>query len=122
MAANAGTNEREVDALTHAVMELLEERASRGGRSGVPMGELVDALVRRGHQDRDVELAIWRVMQTRRATPNGFVCRVLRQRAPGRDIHTRTYEFTLIPWSAEHDAQLDLPEIGSTDPAAIAGE
>lgn len=110
-----------MDALTHAVLQLLEERSGDGGRAGVPMGELVDALVQRGHHDRDVELAVWRLMQARRATPNGFVCRVLRRRAPGRDIHTRTYEFTLIPWSADSDAQLDLPEIAA-DPAAIAGE
>ena len=124
MAGDGGAQEREVEALTHAVLDLLVELVDGGGaQQGVPMGELVDRLVSRGHKDRDVELAVWHLLQQREVTPNGFVCRVLRQRAPGRDKLTRSYEFTLIPWSADQDAQLDLPEImGGSSRPAIAGE
>ena len=114
MAAEAGPDPREVGALTHAVLDLLDELSGGDKGNGVGMGELVDRLEARGHRDRDVEQAIWQLMQERRITPNGFVCRLLKTKAPGRSRRSRTYEFTLIPWSAERDAQLDLP--------AMAGE
>lgn len=108
-----GSDEREVSALKPAVLELLEELANAAS-AGVSMGELVDRLEARGHRERDVEQAIWQLLQERRLTPNGFVCRTIRAKAPGRARRIRSYEFTLIPWSVEQDAQLDFP--------AMAGE
>jgi hypothetical protein len=94
-----------------AVLALVEAH----GDQGVTMGKIVDRLVADGGSEQEVELAIWRLIQRRRLTPNGFVCRKVRkpgQGGPG--VETRTYEFVLIPWSPALDAQLDL-DLGDDD-------
>ena len=90
------------DDLQDAVLTFVERQAE----SGVTMGKIVDQLVADGAPEQAVELAIWRLFQRRRLTPNGFVCRKVRKGGPGSE--TRTYEFVLIPWSPALDAQLEL--------------
>lgn len=93
------------DQLQDAVLALVEAHAE----TGVTMGKIVDRLVADGGPEQDVELAIWRLMQRRRLTPNGFVCRKVRKPSQsGRGGETRTYEFVLILWSPALDAQLEL--------------
>jgi hypothetical protein len=73
------------------------------------MGKIVDRLVADGAPEQEVELAIWNLIQRRRITPNGFVCRKVRKPTQdGGGLETRTYEFVLIPWSPALDAQLEL--------------
>jgi hypothetical protein len=85
------------------------EKASRGGSRGVAMGALVDELVGLGHTAEAVEQAIWELLASRRLTPSGFVCRVVRRRDElGELVQARSYELMLAPWSAELDRQLDL--------------
>lgn len=96
------------DDLQDAVLAFVERHAE----AGVTMGRIVDQLVADGAPEQTVELAIWRLIQRRRLTPNGFVCRKVRKGAPGSE--SRTYEFVLIPWSPALDAQLELDLSGST--------
>ncbi|MFO7565958.1 MAG: hypothetical protein R6X02_25165 [Enhygromyxa sp.] len=104
------------DQLQDAVLTVVERHAD----TGVTMGKIVDRLVADGAPEQDVELAIWRLIQRRRLTPNGFVCRKVRKPAQdGVGTETRTYEFVLIPWSPALDAQLEL-DLGE-DPAGAAG-
>jgi len=90
------------DDLQDAVLSFVERHAE----GGVTMGKIVDHLIADGAPEQAVELAIWRLIQRRRLTPNGFVCRKVRKGAPGSE--SRTYEFVLIPWSPALDAQLEL--------------
>lgn len=90
------------DDLQDAVLTFVERHAE----GGVTMGRIVDQLVADGAPEQAIELAIWRLIQRRRLTPNGFVCRKVRKGAPGSE--SRTYEFVLIPWSPALDAQLEL--------------
>lgn len=90
------------DELQAAVLSYVEHQPE----AGVTMGRIVDHFVAEGAPEQDVELAIWRLIQRRRLTPNGFVCRKVRKGGPGSE--TRTYEFVLIPWSPALDNQLEL--------------
>ena len=91
--------------LQESVLTIVEAQ----GKAGVTMGKIVDRLVADGGAERDIELAIWNLIQRRRLTPNGFVCRKVRKPgASGVTSETRTYEFVLIPWSPALDAQLEL--------------
>ncbi|HLT39936.1 MAG TPA: hypothetical protein VK034_26830 [Enhygromyxa sp.] len=104
------------DQLQDAVLSVVERHAD----TGVTMGKIVDRLVADGAPEQEVELTIWRLIQHRRLTPNGFVCRKVRK--PNQDgvgTETRTYEFVLIPWSPALDAQLelDLSDRGTGDHA-----
>ena len=90
------------DAMQQTVLALVEAHAD----SGVTMGKIVDLLVADGGDEQAIEMAIWQLIQRRRLTPNGFVCRKVRK--PSLGAETRTYEFVLIPWSPALDAQLEL--------------
>ncbi|PRP90743.1 hypothetical protein ENSA5_61770 [Enhygromyxa salina] len=93
------------DQLQDAVLALVETH----GDAGVTMGKIVDRLVGDGASEQAVELSIWRLIQARRLTPHGFVCRKVRKPSQsGQGGETRTYEFVLISWSPALDAQLDL--------------
>jgi len=96
------------DPLQLTVLALVEAQ----GEDGVTMGKIVDRLVSDGANEREVELAIWRLIQRRRLTPNGFICRKVRK--PSQGAETRTYEFVLIPWSPALDAQLELDLSGTS--------
>jgi hypothetical protein len=108
------------DPLQDAVLSLVEAH----DQSGVTMGKIVDRLVADGGNEQDVELAIWRLIQRRRLTPNGFVCRKVRKsNQGGGEVETRTYEFVLIPWSPALDAQLELDlghDVGGGGPVPSA--
>lgn len=91
-----------LDAMHQTILTLVEAHKD----SGVTMGKIVDRLVADGGQEQEVELAVWQLIQHRRLTPNGFVCRKVRKPSSGGE--TRTYEFVLIPWSPALDAQLEL--------------
>lgn len=85
------------------------EHAARAGARGIPMGQVVDALVGRGFAVQDVEHTIWGLLGERLLTPSGFVCRMLRRRDDlGELVQSRCYELMLTPWSREQDDQLDL--------------
>ncbi len=89
--------------------EAIVEQAGKAGDRGVAMGQIVDAMVGLGNEVEAVEQAIWDLLATRRLTPSGFVCRIVRRRdAFGEAVQARTYELMLAPWSAELDRQLDL--------------
>jgi hypothetical protein len=88
--------------LQRAIVELAEQ----AGEEGISMGDVVDALERRGFAAPDVEHEIWEMLSRRRLTPSGFVCRTVR-RSQGRSTR-RMYEFLLVPWSPELDGQLEL--------------
>ncbi|MFO0631584.1 MAG: hypothetical protein U0168_01900 [Nannocystaceae bacterium] len=91
--------------LHDAVLELAES----AGTAGIAMGTAVDMLAARGFPVEQAERAIWELLERRRLTPAGFVCRVIRRRNPDGSITpSRVYEFMLVPWSAALDAQLDL--------------
>jgi hypothetical protein len=92
------------DPLADAVLTLVETHAA----TGITMGKLVDRLVADGGNEQEIELAIWRLIQRRLVTPNGFVCRKVRKPNHNGAAETRTYEFVLIPWSPARDAQLEL--------------
>lgn len=103
------------DPLQDAVLLVVDRHAD----TGVTMGKIVDRLVADGAPEQEVELAIWSLIQRRRLTPNGFVCRKVRKPTQdGVGSETRTYEFVLIPWSPALDAQLDLNlgEAGTPSP------
>lgn len=94
-----------MDGLDQAILD----QTDGGGTRGVPMGQVVDALVGRGYSAEAVEQAIWSLLAARRLTPSGFLCRMLRRRdALGELVQTRCYELLLAPWSSELDDQLDL--------------
>ena len=94
-----------MDGLSQAILD----HADSAGTRGVPMGQLVDALVGRGFSPEAVEHAIWGLLGARRLTPSGFLCRQLRRRDNlGELVQTRCYELLLTPWSHELDDQLDL--------------
>ncbi len=89
--------------------DAIVEQAGKAGSRGVAMGQIVDALVGVGHTVESVEQAIWELLASRRLTPSGFVCRIVRRRdAFGEPVQARSYELLLVPWSAEQDRQLDL--------------
>ncbi len=90
-------------------LDAIVEQAGQAGARGVPMGQIVDALVGRGHTVESIEQGIWALLGHRRLTPAGFVCRIVRRRdAFGEQVQARSYELLLAPWSAEQDRQLDL--------------
>ncbi|HEY8377259.1 MAG TPA: hypothetical protein VIK91_12250 [Nannocystis sp.] len=94
-----------MDGLSQAILDELDDT----GPNGVPMGQIVDALVGRGYAVEAVEQEIWRMLGARRLTPSGFVCRLLRRRdALGELVQTRCYELLLTPWSRDLDHQLEL--------------
>lgn len=94
-----------MDGISQAILE----HADGAGSRGVPMGQLVDALVGRGYTAEAVEQAIWSLLSARRLTPSGFLCRQVRRRDPfGELVQTRCYELLLAPWSSDLDYQLDL--------------
>ena len=107
-----------LDQLEAAVLTVVERHAD----TGVTMGKIVDRLVADGAPEQEVELAIWRLIQQRRLTPNGFVCRKVRKpnQSDGNGSETRTYEFVLIPWSPALDAQLEL-DLGDAPAPGISG-
>ncbi|MBK7825359.1 hypothetical protein [Nannocystis sp.] len=89
--------------------EAIVEQAGKAGERGVAMGQIVDAMVGLGHGVEAVEQAIWELMASRRLTPSGFVCRIVKRRdAFGEPVQARSYELLLVPWSAEQDRQLEL--------------
>ena len=91
--------------LTDAILELAEQ----AGATGIAMGTIVDALEPRGFAAEHVEREIWALLERRRLTPNGFVCRTFKRRGPdGAATRSRVYEFVLVAWSAALDHQLDL--------------
>ena len=97
--------------LTDAVLELAE----LAGESGIAMGAIVDTLEGRGFAAEHVEREIWSLLERRRLTPAGFVCRTVRKRGvDGETARARVYELMLVPWSASLDRQLDLGLEGST--------
>jgi hypothetical protein len=99
--------------LHDAIMEL----ASRHEPRGVAMGVIVDTLAGEGFDAASIESEIWGMLGNRRLTPCGYVCRKVRRRdETGELVLARTYEFLLVPWSADMDRQLDL------DIAARAGD
>jgi hypothetical protein len=103
-----------LDQLQAAVLTVVERHAD----TGVTMGKIVDRLVADGAPEQEVELAIWGLIQARRMTPNGFVCRKVRKPSQdGNGSQTRAYEFVLIPWSPALDAQLELDLGGASKPA-----
>lgn len=94
-----------MDGLSQAILDELDDSGPRG----VPMGQVVDALVGRGYAAEAVEQEIWLLLGARRLTPSGFVCRMLRRRDNlGEQVQTRSYELLLAPWSSDLDHQLDL--------------
>ncbi|MBC8066856.1 MAG: hypothetical protein IAG13_00865 [Deltaproteobacteria bacterium] len=91
--------------LTDAILDLAEQ----AGAAGIAMGTIVDTLEPRGFVAEHVEREIWSLLERRRLTPNGFVCRTFRRHSPdGAATRARVYEFVLVPWSAALDHQLDL--------------
>jgi hypothetical protein len=91
--------------LAHAIIELAEQ----AGPTGVAMGRIVDTLVREGHAAGVVEREIWSLLEGRRLTPAGFICRTIKRKLDGQvTASQRVYEFMLVPWSPALDAQLDL--------------
>lgn len=106
------------DQLQAAVLTVVDRHAD----TGVTMGKIVDRLVADGASEQEVELAIWRLIQRRRLTPNGFVCRKIRKPTQdGGGTESRTYEFVLIPWSPALDNQLELDLDGHGDDRAPRG-
>jgi len=92
-------------------LEAIVEEAGLAGERGVAMGQIVDALVGRGHTVESIEQGIWALLGCRRLTPSGFVCRIVRRRdAFGEPVQARSYELLLAPWSAERDRQLELAD------------
>lgn len=90
-------------------LDAIVEQAGLAGVRGVPMGQIVDALVGLGHNVEAIEQGIWALLGCRALTPSGFVCRIVRRRdAFGEQVQARSYELLLAPWSAELDRQLDL--------------
>jgi hypothetical protein len=92
------------ESVAQAVLRVVEA----GGEQGVAMGKIVDELVNEGWEEKEVESAIWHLMQHRRLTPNGFVARTLKKRSLTGNSTERVYEFVLIPWSPALDRQLDF--------------
>lgn len=91
--------------LSQAILELAEA----AGTLGIAMGSIVDLLEAQGIAPGEVEREIWSMLERRRLTPTGFVCRTIKRKgADGRATQTRVYEFMLVPWSAALDQQLDL--------------
>jgi hypothetical protein len=91
--------------ITDAILELAE----LAGPNGVAMGTVVDALEAQGFAPAIVEREIWTLLERRKLTPNGFVCRTIKRRGTdGKPAATRIYEFMLVPWSSALDQQLDL--------------
>lgn len=85
-------------------------------RGHVTMGDVVDALVVRGHEAIDVEAAVWSLLQQRMITPNGYVARRVKRRVEDGIIQRRSYEFTLVLWEPALDQQLELlPSKPSSD-------
>lgn len=73
------------------------------------MGTLVDRLDDQGFSAGEIETEIWHLLERRRLTPCGFVCRTIRRRSTnGEARRMRVYEFMLVPWSVALDQQLDL--------------
>lgn len=89
-------------ALRQAILALVES-ASDGGMA---MGAVVDTLEHNGYASGDVEQEVWAMLEARRLTPAGFICRKVRSQ-PGA-TPSRTYEFLLMPWSPKLDGQLEL--------------
>ena len=107
------------DPLADAVLSLVDAHAE----AGVTMGKLVDKLVADGGNEQEIELVIWQLIQQRRLTPAGFVCRKVRKpngNGNGNGTETRTYEFVLVPWSPALDAQLEL-DLGEAEPPRDIG-
>ena len=79
------------------------------------MGSIVDRLEGQGFSAGEIETAIWHLLERRRLTPSGFVCRTFRRRdANGSSASSRVYEFMLVPWSIGLDQQLELRLEGSS--------
>jgi len=95
------------DELQDEILGLLDTSEARA-KGFVTMGEIVDRLVVQGHEEAEVERHIWSLLEQRRLTPNGYVCRVMKRRLEDGMIHRRAYEFTLVAWDPELDKQLDL--------------
>lgn len=94
--------------MSDPIQDAIVEQAGQAGERGVPMGQIVDALVGRGHPLDAVEQGIWALLGARRLTPSGFVCRIVRRRdAFGEQVQARSYELLLAPWSADLDLDSD---------------
>ncbi len=95
--------------MTELLRHEICEEASKAGKQGIAMGQLVETLTRAGYPVETIELAIWDLMARRALTPSGFLCRVVRRRdRHGQTTDVRCYELLLCRWSPEHDRQLDL--------------
>ncbi len=94
--------------MSDPILAAIVEQAGQAGARGVPMGQIVDALVGSGHTIESVEQGIWELLGCRRLTPSGFVCRIVRRRdAFGEPVQARSYELLLAPWSADLDHDID---------------
>jgi hypothetical protein len=95
--------------MSSSVSRAILELAENAGAQGMAMGALVDRLEQQGFSPGEVETEIWHLLERRRLTPCGFVCRTLRRRdANGEPKQVRVYEFMLVPWSIGLDQQLEL--------------
>jgi len=100
-----------IPSLANAILELAEQAMP----GGVTMGQVVEALEAHGHEVELVEGELWRLLELRRLTPCGYICRKVRRRDPrGKIEHARSYELLFAPWSAELDRQIELP-LGGED-------
>jgi hypothetical protein len=94
-----------MSSVSRAILELAEN----AGSQGMAMGTLVDRLEGQGFSAAEVETEIWHLLERRRLTPCGFVCRTIRRRdGNGEPARVRMYEFMLVPWSVGLDQQLEL--------------
>ena len=94
--------------MSDPILAAIVEQAGQAGARGVPMGQIVDALVGSGHTIETVEQGNWELLGCRRLTPSGFVCRIVRRRdAFGEPVQARSYELLLAPWSADLDHDID---------------
>ncbi len=91
------------------VAEAILEIAAESEPGGVTIGTVVDRLEGEGHAVELVEQALWKLLEQRRLTPCGYVCRKVRRRDPMGEVErARSYELLFIPWSEELDRQLEL--------------
>lgn len=84
---------------SHDVDAIVLSVLNDAGEGGKTMGAVVDELVEQGLKEQVVEGAIWRLLETRKVTPAGFVCRTFKREG----VPHRHYEFVLVPWAPERD-------------------
>lgn len=84
---------------SHDVDAMVLSVLTEAGDNGQSMGAIVDELVGQGLREQVIEGAIWRLLESRKVTPSGFVCRTFKRDGVPR----RHYEFVLVPWGPERD-------------------